>query len=350
MKQLIYKIREIAQRIASTENRRSELARFLRNMPEAKLFSRMNPDPLDNMKIVGIDGGLAKKSLQGFDCMLVRSVGVCFHYEKGKVNGVEYFPSRIPTPKAEIAEALSDMDWAYSTSITRQESEVKTARQCMERFKPDVLLMHGPIIPHYSDRPSRSSSVYEHYQGLINECKELYKDAQQSDVILAGVVEDSRSIVFCKYIKDILPGYKAKPELAELLDKTRDTNLLFLVLNRGEKSRLFKYSERPEEHPVLKDLEGYGDMVYSFYLKTARWDRPVRVDFLKGGVDEGRLASILLAISGQHSGYGLPAPLIEADNAARLSDSEIENFYSQILSLTGNIPGMMGMRREQRPF
>jgi hypothetical protein len=317
MKQLIPKIREIAQRIASTENRRSKLAKSLRNLPEAGLFSRINPDPLDDMKIAGIDGGLAKRSLQGFDCMLVRSVGVCFHYQNGKVNGVEYFPSRIPVPRVEIEEAFSDI---------------------------------GPIIPYYSDRPSSSSGVYMHYQGLIKECKELYKKVQQTDVMLAGVVEDPRSTVFCKSIRDILPGHNTKPELSELLDKTRDVNLLFLALQKGEMSRLFRYSERPEEHPVLKDLGDYGGMVYSFYLKTAKWDRPVRVDFLKKGMDEGRLASVLLTISGQHPGYGLPAPLIEADNAARLSDSEIENFHSQILSITGNLPGMMKMRREQRPF
>lgn len=350
MKQLIHKIREIAQRITSTENRRSELAGLLRNLPEKGLFSRINPDPLDDIKIAGVDGGLAKKSLQGFDCMLVRSVGVCFHYQNGKVNGVEYFPSRIPVPRAEIAEAFSDMDWAYFTSIARQESEVKTARQCMETFRPDVLLMHGPIIPYYSDRPSSSSGVYNHYQGLIKECKELYKEAQQAGVILAGVVEDPRSTVFCKYIRDVLPGHNTKPELAELLDKTRDTNLLSLALQKGEMSRLFRYSERPEEHPILRDLGDYGGMVHTFYLKTARWDRPVRVDLLRCETDEARLASVLLAISGQHPGYGLPAPLIEADNAARLSDSEIENFHSQILSLTGNTPGMMKMRREQRPF
>jgi len=290
--------------------------------------------------------------------MLVTAVCACFHYKNGKVNKVEYFPSRIPTPKVEIEETLSDKDWAYFASIVRQNNEVKTARQCIERFKPDILLMHGPIIPHYSDRPSKSSDVYEHYQKLINEYKELYKEIQKNSIILTGIVEDSRSMILCKYIKEILPAYNAKPDMIELLDRTRDTNLLFLMLNRGEMSMQFKYSERPQEHPVLKDLNGYGDMVHSFYLKTAKWDRPIRIDFLKSErpathlheTSADRLASVLLAISGQHPGYGLPAPLIEADNAARLTDSEMDNFYLQIISLTGNISGMMKMRREQRPF
>jgi len=65
---------------------------------------------------------------------------------------------------------------------------------------------------------------------------------------------------------------------------------------------------------------------------------------------ENQIASILLAISGQHSSYGLPAPIIEADNVAKLSDNEMENFYFQILAFAGNLPSIMQLRRETRPF
>ena len=78
------------------------------------------------------------------------------------------------------------------------------------------------------------------------------------------------------------------------------------------------------------------------------------VDFLCNNEDPigvaDRLSSVLLSVSGHHSGYGLPAPLIEADNVAKLSDQEVENFYSHILSFAGNIPSVMKLRRDQRPF
>ena len=143
-------------------------------------------------------------------------------------------------------------------------------------------------------------------------------------------------------------------DMSQLLEKTRDTNLLYWMLDKGQRSRIFPYSEKPEEHPVLREFGDLAGRVNSFYLKTAEYDRPFRVDMLAGGNDiigeADHLASVLLSISGHHSGYGLPAPLIEADNVAKLSDSEVENFYSHILSFAGNIPSVMRLRRDQRPF
>lgn len=353
MEELGPRIKEIANRITSAENKRRELAAFLRDAnPEFGLINKLEPDSLEDVKIVGVDGGIAKKSLHGFDCMLVRAAGVCFHYKDRKIKGVEYLPSRLPVPRPEIIEALSDLDWTYFTSISRQRLELKTAIECIDKFQPDVLLMDGSIVPHQSNRPSSSSSVYGDYGEMISDYKGLYKKAKDSNVALLGVIEDSRGDSFCRIVKDEMlskPNNPLLPEIREVLDKTRDTNLLFWVLEKGEKSRTFPYSERPEDHPALKELGDMGKDVSSFYLKTAKYDRPIRVDFL-GKVDENHLASVLLAVSGHHSGYGLPAPLIEADNVAKLSENEINNFYSHILSFTGNSPSIMGLRRDQRPF
>ncbi len=350
MQKLIPYVEKIAEMIKKEEGKRKKLAVKLRGMnSDLKLICRTDSNPLENKKVIGVDGGLAKKSLHGIDCILVRAVGVCFRYKNGRVLDVDYFPSKIPAPEPLVLEALSDLDWAYSAAIARQISEVKTAAMCMERFKPDVLLMHGSIIPYYSDKPSRSSSVYEAYLNMIAEYKKLFHNAQKGNTILAGVIEDSRSTAFCNLIIDRLK-YEAGEESGDLLNKTRDTNLLYLMLKKGERSDVFRYAKSPKDHPVLRDLPDFNEKIYSFYLKTAEFDRPVRVDFFRKGCVEDDLASVILAVSGHHSSYGLPAPLIEADNVAKLSDSEIENFYSHILSLTGNIPSVFKLRREQRPF
>jgi hypothetical protein len=353
MESLIPRIREIAERINSAEGKRKEIAGFLKSLgPESGLVRKLSPDPLKDTKVVGVDGGVAKRSLHGFDCMLARAAGVCFHYRDGRVDRVDYLPSRLPVPRPEVIEALSDLDWAYFTSISRQRLEVRTALECMEKFRPGFLLMDGSIVPHHSDRPSRSSPVHGDYMELVSDFKDLYKGARDSGVSLAGVIEDSRGNSFCRMISsDFLAGsgQGLAPGIEGILEKTRDTNLLFWVLERGERSMTFPYSKNPGEHPVLRDLGDSGKEISSFYLKTARWDRPIRVDFLPGA-DEDRLASVLLAISGHHPEYGIPAPLIEADNVAKLSENEIENFYSRIISFAGNSPGLMRLRREQRPF
>ncbi len=132
----------------------------------------------------------------------------------------------------------------------------------------------------------------------------------------------------------------------KLIEKSRDTTLLYWVLEQGEKTQTFDYCLNPQAHQILKDFD---KAVYSFYLKTAKWDRPVRVDLLRPQ-EADNLASILLAISGQHSRYGFPSVLIEADGVAKLSESEIDNLIYHILKHSGNVPSLMKLRRDDRPF
>lgn len=355
MKQLVPKIREMANKIRESERKRKMFAEFLRKVnPKIELFHFIKPLGLNDLKIVGVDGGLAKRSLHGFDCVLVRSVGVCFEYKKNKIKTVRYYPSKLPPVKADVTEALNDLDWAYYTSVFRMFSEVETAIKCAEVFSPDIILMDGSIVPHYSDRPSKTSQVYSFYKELVEKYHKLYKVCKEREIILAGIIEDSRGNRFCDIIrKEVLSRieHPSKSEAENILEKTRDTNLLFWVLKRGETTISFQYADNPDEHPVLREFnKDVREKIYSFYVKTAELDRPIRVDFMKNREAENKIAGILLSISGQHSGYGIPAPLIEADTIAKLSETEMEIFYSQVMRFAGNLPGLMRLRREQRPF
>ncbi len=353
MERLIPKIKEIAQKIAEMERMRKGISEELREAsPELGLFHRVGQSDLQDTKVVGIDGGMAKKSLHGMDCILVRSVGVCFQYSGGRIESVEYYPSKLPPLHAEVTDAMSDIDWTYYTSVVRQRSEVATAISCIKKFRPGLLLMDGSIVPHHSDRPSRLSPAYQAYKSMIAEFHSLYDACIESGVMLAGIIEDSRGVRFCEIARGRMQDNGSEGHAAELLSRSRDTNLLFWALKKGERTLSFPYCEDPKEHLVLRDFdEKYSMRMSSFYLKTAQWDRPIRVDYLKDreGIEDS-IASILLSISGHHSSYGLPAPIIEADNVAKLSESEMENFYFQILAFTGNLPSIMRLRRETRPF
>jgi hypothetical protein len=353
MEKLIPRIKEIAQKISEAEGRRRGIASILRGSSQKTgLFQRVEQSALKDLKVVGVDGGMAKKSLHGMDCMLVRSVGVCFHYQDGKIKSVEYFPSKIPPMQAEVTDVMSDIDWNYYTSIVRESSEVRTAISCIEKFKPAILLMDGSIVPHHADKPARLSPAYQAYKAMVMEYQRLYQSCLSSGTMLAGIIEDSRGARFCEIAKNLISLWEGNPDHMEMLCRTRDTNLLFWALNKGERTMPFAYAEEPKEHPVLRDFEDSISMrMSSFYLKTADLDRPIRVDCLKDrdGMEDS-LASVLLAISGHHSSYGLPAPIIEADNVVKLSDTDMENFYFQVLAYAGNLPSMMRLRRETRPF
>jgi NurA-like 5'-3' nuclease len=91
---------------------------------------------------------------------------------------------------------------------------------------------------------------------------------------------------------------------------------------------------------------------YSFCIKTVEFDRPLRVDFLGFGNEldiVDKISCILMQTSG-HSGYGLPSVLIEADQRARLSEKDLDMFYSDLVNRIGNVSTLFKMRREVRPF
>lgn len=351
MRKMEFTIQKIAEKIKNVEIERKKLSEMLRGAKtDTKLFHMLKPLVIDDKKILAVDGGLIKRSLHGIDCLLLRTAGVCFHYKENKMTKVDYFPSKIPTPSMHIQESLSDIDWLYFSSVSRQIKEAETMIECIEKFQPDIALMDGPIVPHHSDKPSRSSPIFEEFQRLISTHKTLHKTVKQSDIVFAGIIEDSRSNRFCEYVKDILSESHIQNTLIRMLDNCRDTILLYMLLNKNERSLLFEHSKNPDEHPVLNEFK-HPEKFHDFYLKTALYDRPIKVDTIINNEEEiDNLASMLLSISGQHSGYGLPVPLIEADNRAKLSEQDMENFYSYLTKYTGNLPSVMKLRRDQRPF
>lgn len=354
MNVLIPKIQEIAKRISNIEGKRKKLADFLKSVKtDVRLSQPVESFELNDMRISAVDGGIVKRSLHGFDFVLARGVGVCFCYKNGKIERVDYHPSKMPTPELFVLEALSDIDWVHTTSIVRQQMEIKTAIETIEKFKPDILLLDGSIIPHYSDRPAKSSKVHKSYEEMISLYKKLFEICLSRNVLLAGVVEDSRGTKFCDIVNERIlskVSHSSVPELKGILEKTRDTNLLYWILQENERTDVFPYSDKTKEHPVMKDFERFGDKIFSFYMKTAKFDRPIRIDFLGERELAEKFASVVLSISSHHSGYGLPSVLIEADQVAKLAEEDIENIYEQVLTQTGSLPSIFKLRRDMRPF
>lgn len=354
MEYFLPKIKEIAERITLQESNRKRLAKFLLSVKSGMNLSfGVEREEPDGTRFAAVDGGIVKRSVHGFDFILTRAAGVVFDYSKGKVVNVSYFPEKIPNPELSVMEALSDVDYVHSASVIRMKTEISAAIETVSRYKPDIMIMDGSIVPHYQDRPSKGSSVYSGYLEMISLLKRLISVCREKGTLLAGVVEDSRGTGFCGLVDEKILSrveHESVPSLQKIIKKTRDTNLLYWILKEGERTDVFPYSGKPEDHPVLREFGKDSEEINSFYLKTAAYDRPVRVDFLGEKELAGKIGSMILSVSGQHSGYGLPSVLIEADQVAKLSEDDIENLYNQITNFTGEIPGIQKLRRDQRPF
>jgi hypothetical protein len=343
------RIREVSERITSSESGRRKLAAFLRTADLGfELSHKVAASLPDGIKIAGVDGGIVKRSLHGFDLVMARAAGVCFSYSGGKVAKAEYFPMRMPEPELFALETLTELDWVHSASIIRQKLEIRAALATAEKFRPALLLLDGSIVPHYADRPAKNSKVRESFDELIALYNGLFSFCSENGIMLAGVVEDSRGTRFCELAGKKLASDDQNEWARNALANARDTGLLFWMLEEGERTFAFPYSDIDErdEHPLAQEFGSFAGRIFTFYLKTAKFDRPVRVDFMGGESDADQFASRILAISSHHASYGFPSVLIEADQAAKMEESAIESVCDQIAAASG----VMRLRRDSRPF
>ncbi|MEM7814158.1 MAG: DNA double-strand break repair nuclease NurA [Candidatus Aenigmatarchaeota archaeon] len=355
MEKFVTQIREM-------ENQRIKLAEFLRKLKkvdfcqdgvEEKIIIKAGKNKLEKIRIGGVDGGLAKESFHGIDLILLKAIAVIFDFEDGKLKQVNYYPEPLPSPIPNVIfDPFSELEFELNSNMQRQMIEVEIATEAIKKFKPDLLLLDGSIVPHYVHRPESSSLLFQIYQQMIEAYKRLFLTAEENGTILAGVIEDSRGTRFCEILGEKLSLLPEIREARVLLEKTKDTNLLTYALNYGERTFAFSYSSEPEKHPILKEFGETGKKIFSFYLKAAEFDRPIRIDFLASLNAEEmaqKISSILLAICNS-STYAFPSVLIEADLRARLSEKEVEEFGLDLKSKLGNLASMLELRRKGRPF
>jgi hypothetical protein len=338
---LVEMVENLARIIASMEKERREAGERIRE--KEGLILKAEQESLDGC-VVGIDGGMVKKSFHGVDLLLLRSVAVVFYYKDNKLSHVAYYPDSLPKAELKVVvDPFSDLEFEVNSNIERQIKEVENAREALEKFEPDILFLHGSIIPHYTFVPDKSTLLYISYKRMIEAYQKLFDSVKKAKTVLAGVIEDSRGARFCELVSQILPEYKL------ILSRSKDSNILSYSLKVGERTVSFPYSSDVKTHPILKEFKD-AEKVQTFYIRLGEFDQPVRIDFLADKEDaDKKISSVLLACAGNAS-YSIPPVLVEADQRARLSENDLEAFYYDILTKTGSLPSMLELRRERRPF
>ena len=132
-----------------------------------------------------------------------------------------------------------------------------------------------------------------------------------------------------------------------LLQTARDTNILSYSLKSKERTFCFPYAEK--NYFILKEFPDFSEIISTFYVRTAEFDRPVRIDFIGGENEAEKIASLLLPLV-KSSKYGIPSVLVEADLRAKLSDNDFDIFFSDLKNKVGIISSIFELRREDRPI
>lgn len=359
-------ISDAVETIAKAESGRRDFAKKLSPLKTKSLSGYASPELLEenlvkklesqevNGVIAGVDSGFVGKGLFSLDIILIKTVSAVFSYKQGKLERANYYPRVFSFPKPYLSNSALDNDeFEVSKSMRRLIEEIDTARETIEKFKPEYMFLDGSIIPQYMDKPRSDSAVADFYKKLIASFEALYSSAEKNKSTIVSCIEDSRGSRFRTILQEQVLSKEQEFD-GSALDNCYDSVLLDYMLEQGERSIAFKYSPTAKEHPILSDFsEKWASMVHAAYLKPAKYDRPLRIEFLAEAKDvekkADKIASITYSLSSMHREYAYPTVLIEADLRARLRPDEINIMYEKILDKLGRQFNVR-MRRDSRPF
>jgi len=154
-----------------------------------------------------------------------------------------------------------------------------------------------------------------------------------------------------------------KVNYRQVFDYFSDLDLFSRLLEKFERSCVFNCKreiEKIRDTGLKREIPNYFPYnFYAFYLKTAKYDSPCRIEFFmderdsfeKASKKADLVASLLLPISSLNDHYGLPIPQIEAHRRAVFKPSEINLLFNSLKrTLNGYGIALMEKRRNRRPF
>ncbi|MBI5635624.1 DNA double-strand break repair nuclease NurA [Candidatus Micrarchaeota archaeon] len=340
---------KVIEELKSLEAQRSQAAAKARGVQtvsrsflEQKIVNLLTEVKVEG-RVCAVDGGILGEELHFVDLLLVRSAGACFDYKAGKKEKHEYYPSAFPQPQIKNMHALASHEFNWFKNLTRVESELDCAIDCVEKFSPNALFLDGSIVPHPADKPNKESSLYDTYERVIAKFKQLYDSCAKQNCFLAGVIKDSKGRNFLENLKE---NAELEKEFFRALNYSNDSSFLAHLLKVGERTSFLKYSQ---SELAVKDLGEWGGKINTTYIRAVEFDRPLRIDFLNVGQEQSEAGiNLVYSLSKTHRAYGYPAVLIEADLRATLDPKEMEFACHELFS---RLPSAnLTLRRNNRPF
>jgi hypothetical protein len=375
-------IQKIAEQIKVFEEKRNAFASVLYNQRhdldlrldiplaqktiiDGKLACRVKPTNLNGLRVCGIDGGLLKKTLRGIELVITRAIATIFEYTPSNRVSVIYFPDKTAPPmvKAEFTP-VSWREAELSASLERLKAELELAIRVQDHHPSDLLLLDGSLQPHISDRPPSQSAFSMKYQQIIALFEELFEKSKKTGTLLAGVVKDSRSQRFIRVLGEILPHLISRyPELKPLLKTdyrsvlriSYDSDFFYRVLEVGERSPILRINgvNNNDSTEVNENLLQDTNLA-CFYLRTAEFDYPLRIEAFTGTSNPKRIiekvSAMLLPLASDNEQFALPTVLIDADSQSRLIERDLDFLFTQLSNRIGYPQSLLKLRRERMPF
>ncbi len=332
---------------------------------------------INGLNIVSVDGSSVIKKFMNADFSFLKVIATKYHFYKNHDAKIQYYPDFRGFNNFSIrGNYLHQEDIAVeaNTSMDMNFMELNLLNNLIKESSDiDFIIIDGSIIIMPINLLfSKDPDLSKKYDTLLKEYQKLYLNCQDNNITLIGSIKDTRTAALTNLLKDsiqLLKPYRnflndfLTIRYRQVADLFSDLDLFSRLLNISERSCIFNCKreiEKIRDEGNKKEIPNYFPLdFYAFYLKTAKYDMPCRIEFF---VDENSLpqeasnkasliASVLHPISSLNDHYGLPIPQIEAHRRAVFKPHELNLLFNNLKrNLNKNGIKLIEKRRDRRPF
>jgi hypothetical protein len=329
------------------------------------------------LNVVSVDGSSVIKKFMNVDFSFLKAIAVKYHFYENHSANIEYFPDLSGFNNYSVqGNYINRNDKAVDSKVSMDMTfmEIRLLNKMIKKHNDiDLIIIDGSILPMPINYVfSHEYELSKYYNNLLKEYRNLYSNCRENGVLLIGSIKDTRTSALSHLIRESIQMLKPtdsnlsdflKVNYRHLFDYFSDLDLYNRLLNNSERSCIFickREIEKIRDTGIKKEIPYYFPFdFYAFYLKTANYDTPCRIEFFMEESDSfdnaskkaDLISSILLPISTLNEYYGLPIPQIEAHKRAVFKPSEISLLFNTLKrTLNKNGYDLLEKRRNRRPF
>jgi hypothetical protein len=332
---------------------------------------------ISGLNIVSVDGSSVIKKFMNVDFSFLKVIAVKYRFYNNHAANIKYYPDNFGFNNYSVQGNFTNQgDDAVEnkTSMDMNFLEINLLNELIKKQDDiDLIVIDGSIvITPINLLFSKDVEVSIKYDKLLKEYQKLYQSCKERGIILVGSIKDTRTSALTNLLRDSIQLLKpSHVRLSDFIDINyrrimeyfSDLDLFNRVLKKSERSCIFNCKreiDKIRDTGIKKEIPYYFPLdFYAFYLKSAVYDTPCRIEFFtdestslkKASEKADLISSILLPISSLNDRYGLPIPQIEAHRRAVFRNSEINLLFNNLLrNFNRHGLQLLERRRNRRPF
>ena len=347
------------------------------NIKEKYIKKSVSSSCINGLNLVSVDGSSVVKKFMNVDFSFLKAIVVKYYFYKNRAK-IEYYPDLNGFNNYSVQGNYINREENFvenSVSMDMNFMEINLLNRFIEKSSSniDLIIIDGSIvITPINLLFSKDPETSEKYDRLLKEYHKLYSNCKEQGIILIGSIKDTRTSHLSHLLRESIQMLKPNQSFLHdfldikynhIINYFSDLDLFNRLLIKSERSCIFNIKreiDKIRDTGIKKEISYYFPLnFYAFYLKSAKYDTPCRIEFFtdentkyeKASQKADLISSIILPISSLNDYYGLPILQIEAHKRAVFRPQEINLLFNNLIRiLNKNGISLLEKRRSRRPF